>query len=353
MAELVDKLFERYGVAVLGFDVVWAERDPSSGIEVLDALRARADARRDFQTRYAKLRPGLDFDAPLRREPEGPAGGARLLLQHRGARGQGERAAAAGAAERRVRRTAASFFHALDAATPATCRCTSRAPPAPGTSIRCVDFDGVLRRVPLLVEYDGAVLRGAVARHGAHAGSRARPARRAAGRARLPAGRPATWSGSSVGGAADPGRRERGRADPLPRRAAELSATSRSPTCCSDRVAPERAEGQDRPHRHHRARRCRTCAPTPVGGAFPGVEIHANLIAGILDGEVKQRPLLRGRRRGRAAAHRRASRFAFLIPRLSALWATLATRARHRADRRVQLRGLAGADWCCRSPPRC
>ena len=30
MAELVDKLFDRYGVAVLGFDVVWAERDPQT-----------------------------------------------------------------------------------------------------------------------------------------------------------------------------------------------------------------------------------------------------------------------------------------------------------------------------------
>ena len=33
MAELVDKLFERHGVAALGFDVVWAEPDPTSGVE--------------------------------------------------------------------------------------------------------------------------------------------------------------------------------------------------------------------------------------------------------------------------------------------------------------------------------
>jgi adenylate cyclase len=32
MAELIDKLFDRYGIEVLGFDVVWAERDTSSGI---------------------------------------------------------------------------------------------------------------------------------------------------------------------------------------------------------------------------------------------------------------------------------------------------------------------------------
>jgi adenylate cyclase len=63
---------------------------------------------------------------------------------------------------------------------------------------------------------------------------------------------------------------------------------------------------------------------TPVQGSFPGVEIHANLIAGILDRELKHRPwytagaetffLLVG---GLALS--------ILIPRLSALWATLAT----------------------------
>src|SRR5512147_3281392 len=31
MAELINKLFDRYGVAIVGFDVVWAERDTSSG----------------------------------------------------------------------------------------------------------------------------------------------------------------------------------------------------------------------------------------------------------------------------------------------------------------------------------
>jgi adenylate cyclase len=29
---------------------------------------------------------------------------------------------------------------------------------------------------------------------------------------------------------------------------------------------------------------------TPVAGVFPGVEIHANLITGMLDGKIKQKP---------------------------------------------------------------
>ena len=41
MAELIDKLFDQYGVEVLGFDIVWAERDTSSGID--SARRAGAE----------------------------------------------------------------------------------------------------------------------------------------------------------------------------------------------------------------------------------------------------------------------------------------------------------------------
>ncbi len=38
LALLLDKLFDRQGAAVVGFDVVFAERDESSGIKVLRGL---------------------------------------------------------------------------------------------------------------------------------------------------------------------------------------------------------------------------------------------------------------------------------------------------------------------------
>ena len=49
---------------VLGFDVVFAERDPSSGIETLDAL-AQGELKQTaaFQQAYRELRPKLDGDA--------------------------------------------------------------------------------------------------------------------------------------------------------------------------------------------------------------------------------------------------------------------------------------------------
>src|SRR3954469_9606074 len=63
MADLVAKLFERYRIEVLAFDIVWAERDTSSGIDTLDAL-AQKDLKRAsaFQQAYKSLRPGLDND---------------------------------------------------------------------------------------------------------------------------------------------------------------------------------------------------------------------------------------------------------------------------------------------------
>ncbi|HUO97460.1 MAG TPA: CHASE2 domain-containing protein, partial [Rhizomicrobium sp.] len=63
MARLMDKLFDQYRVALVGFDVVWAERDTSSGMEVLDAL-AQKELRgaAGFQATYQQLRATLDYD---------------------------------------------------------------------------------------------------------------------------------------------------------------------------------------------------------------------------------------------------------------------------------------------------
>jgi adenylate cyclase len=68
MAKLVDQLFDRYGVAAVGFDVVFAEPDTSSGLASLQKL-AQHDlaASRDFQTALKQLAPRLDYDARFAR----------------------------------------------------------------------------------------------------------------------------------------------------------------------------------------------------------------------------------------------------------------------------------------------
>ncbi|MEW5965914.1 MAG: adenylate/guanylate cyclase domain-containing protein [Pseudomonadota bacterium] len=64
MTALVERLVDDYGVAALGFDVVFAEPDTSSGLDTLRQLAQRDLAgSRDFQTALKKLAPELDYDA--------------------------------------------------------------------------------------------------------------------------------------------------------------------------------------------------------------------------------------------------------------------------------------------------
>ncbi len=64
MAALVDKLHDHYYVGALGFDVVFAEPDNSSGLNSLKQL-AKSDlaGSREFQMALKQLAPRLDFDA--------------------------------------------------------------------------------------------------------------------------------------------------------------------------------------------------------------------------------------------------------------------------------------------------
>ena len=63
LARLIDQLFDRYQVRAAGFDVTFPEPDRSSGIDTLAAL-AQSDLRDDvaYQSKLTELRPRLDFD---------------------------------------------------------------------------------------------------------------------------------------------------------------------------------------------------------------------------------------------------------------------------------------------------
>jgi adenylate cyclase len=63
LAHMVDVLFDQYKIDVLGFDVLFAERDDSSGLRSLEAL-GHAELRQDknFAGALARLRPQLQYD---------------------------------------------------------------------------------------------------------------------------------------------------------------------------------------------------------------------------------------------------------------------------------------------------
>lgn len=72
VAKLVDQLFDKYKAAAVGFDIVFAERDESSGLPVLQGLAQHA-LRDDgaFQAEFARLAPSLDYDGQLARSLQG------------------------------------------------------------------------------------------------------------------------------------------------------------------------------------------------------------------------------------------------------------------------------------------
>ncbi len=64
LAELTHELFENQKISLLGFDLVFAEPDTSSGLQELQRL-AESDLSADkaFQSKLKELAPSLDFDA--------------------------------------------------------------------------------------------------------------------------------------------------------------------------------------------------------------------------------------------------------------------------------------------------
>ena len=321
MADLVTKLFDKYGIRVLGFDVVWAERDTSSGIDTLDAL-AKKDLKQTaaFVDAYQKLRPGLDYDGLFAQAikgrpvvlgyyfnaednavrvnaipdpvlPKGTFAGRNIgFFQWRGYTGNlpiyQSNAAGAG------------HFNPK------------------------IDDDGVSRRVPMILEWDGAyyeALSLAIARmvlgqpnvEPGYAPEAFFKSRGYSGLEWLKVGKariPVDDSASTL----------------IPYRGGKASFPYIPlADVIKDRVKPELLKGK--------VALVGTSAPglfdlraTPVGEVYPGVEIHANLIAGILDARLKERPsYMMGAEVVLLVVG--GITLALLIPMVSAAWATIAT----------------------------
>ena len=65
MATLIDKLFNEYGIVMVGFDVVFAEPDISSGIRTLEGMAKDGPLKDNdgFKSELERLKPALDYDA--------------------------------------------------------------------------------------------------------------------------------------------------------------------------------------------------------------------------------------------------------------------------------------------------
>ncbi|MBC7781484.1 MAG: adenylate/guanylate cyclase domain-containing protein [Proteobacteria bacterium] len=291
VAALVDRLFEHYRVAVVGFDIVFAEADDSSGLSRLEAL-ATGELRGNapFEAALREIRPRLEFDrllaARIRDRPVvlgyyfsnvgEPAGAQSLAV------GALPTPALAGGmfAGRNIRFTRWNGYGANLAP-------LQSAAVSAGHFNQLTDADGVARRVPMLAEFKGAyyeslslaIVRLLLGSPSIEPGYPAQPrlARGYAGLEWLAVG-PLRIPVDDLVTSYVPYRGDKG-SFPYVSATDVLNGTVDAKTL-ADRIV---LVGTSAPGLFD-------LRSTPVAPVYPGVEIHANLISGMLDGTIKQRP---------------------------------------------------------------
>ncbi len=291
MANLMDKLFAHYGAAVVGFDVVFAEKDDSSGLKVLQELgRNQLKGVTQYRSALARIKPQLEYDRIFadRIKQRKVVLGYYFSNKERGAETSSsgmlpEPVFAAGT----FRGRPVSFMHwdSYGANLPELQASAATA----GHFNPVIDFDGIVRRVPMIVEYGGAyyeslslaVVRTVLGMPKLSPGYASEKNRNYDGLEWLML---ETAQGSlhipvdATVSALVPYRGGRG--------------TFRY-ISVSD-VLHDRTPSADI---QNRIVLVGTTAPglmdmrsTPVGKVYPGVEVHANMISGILNQDIKQNP---------------------------------------------------------------
>lgn len=291
VSQLVEKLFDQYGITLLGLDVVFAEPDESSGLKVLERLaRSELKDSAPFQSALQTLRPQLDHDGRFAQTLKGrPV----ILGYYLSGRGDG---VSSGALPAPV--LPEGSFTGRDI--PFTVWANhggnlaefQKAALSGGHFNPLVDFDGISRRVPLLAEYKGAY----------YEALSLAMVRTLLGQPKVVPWFPEDrWFSSKgyQGMEAIDLPTERGTlripvddnvAALIPYRGYQGSFRYISiADVLADRIKPDALKGK--------IALIGTTAPglldlraTPVGEAYPGVEIHANLITGMLDGSLKLKP---------------------------------------------------------------
>jgi adenylate cyclase len=288
MALLLDKLFDKYQIAVLGFDVVFAERDESSGIRVLERMATR-EMREipQFQSVLRQVKPQLEYDDIFARKMKG----RKVVLGYIFSSDEAASAPRKGVLPPPIFEAAAFASNPIAATSwngyTANLDVLQKNAASAGHFNSHTDEDGIVRRVPMLAEYNGAYYE---------------PLSMAMVRALLggppvqstppdmalaPEGYPGLES-VAIGSLRIPV--DDTASALVPYRGPKDSFKYYSLVdVMNERVDPAELKGK--------IALVGTTAPglldlraTPVGAVYPGVEVHANMIAGILDQNIKQRP---------------------------------------------------------------
>lgn len=155
LAELVDELFDRQQVSLLGFDVVFAEPDDSSGLKRLRQLaQAELKDAPGFGERLGQLQDSLDYDAMFARAlQKRPVVLGYYFTSDREGRTNGQLPAPVMTRDalqgRPIAFTSWNGFGANIAQ-------IAQAAPLAGYFNSITDGDGVVRSIPLVAQYKGA-----------------------------------------------------------------------------------------------------------------------------------------------------------------------------------------------------
>jgi adenylate cyclase len=279
MARLTAKLFQEYGVASVGYDIVFSEPDQSSGLPVLERL-ATGDLKgeSDFAAILSRLRPRLNYDARL---ADALATGPSVLGYYFSLAGQPE---SAGQLPPAVIDCAALHKYGISPLTAAGYNANlpilqNKATDAAFFNMQA-DFDGVARRMPMLIEYRDQCYGSLALLTTRHAMGSGAPT------IQPPHGyRPASLALDDLTIPLD------GQAMALvPYRVSGAFPYISAVDVLNGTAPSAELEG--------RVVLIGSTAPgimdlrvTPAAKAFPGVEIHASLISGLLDGVIPWEPV--------------------------------------------------------------
>lgn len=321
MARFLDILFDHYGVAMVGFDIVFAEPDRSSGLDVLDNLAENelSDVPQ-FRDQYSRLHDQLDYDHLFAASMDGrPV----VLGYYFNAASEGSGTILNGALPPPVftaRDKNARYINAPRAAGyGANLEELQQHAASGGHFNPTIDNDGIVRRVPMLYEFSGGyyeALSLAMARKVLNV-DQVKPVI-----GRDPAGNITGLEWLRIGYNRIPV--DANSQALVPYRGLRGSFPYISATDVLNKTAIRKIL-------ENRIILVGTTAPglfdlrsTPVQSKYPGVEIHANLIAGMLDQKIKQRPVYT---KGIEFIHLLITGLiiALLFPLLTPLWTMLAT----------------------------
>ncbi len=290
LGALLDQLFDHYKIGILGFDVVFAERDESSGLGILRELgQKELKANAQYQDILKQVTPQLEYDRVFAEKLKNRA----IVLGYyfsdvKSADGNGR---ASGTLPRPVLPTGTfkgrNIVFTSWAGYGANLDEFQQAAASGGHFNPWPDEDGVIRRVPVLAEYKGAYyesLSMAIVRLGLG----------------LPPAVPG-FPDSKIWSKGYPGLEwvdigsvripvDNSVTALVPYHGKQGSFNYISATDVLHGVTPLGDLKEKIVLVGTTAPGLNDLRAAPVASVYPGVEIHANLIAGMLDGNIKQRP---------------------------------------------------------------